>query len=122
MNLLRFLPAVRKTGFAALAALANRRVPGRLKVWALVAIAIVLSPLNILGDIPLLGVVDDAGLLALVLVWFTRSSLPYINTVDAQPVVNRAGVRDRGPQYDGHAHARGSAIATHASPRDRIRS
>jgi len=44
---------------------------------------LVLSPLNVLGDIPLLGMIDDAGLLTLVLLWFTRVSAPYLNTIDA---------------------------------------
>jgi hypothetical protein len=36
-----------------------------------------------LGDIPLLGIIDDAGLLFWVLTWFTRASAPYRNTIDA---------------------------------------
>jgi uncharacterized membrane protein YkvA (DUF1232 family) len=47
------------------------------------AAVLVISPLNILGDIPLLGMLDDAGLLTLVMLWFTRSSAPYINTFDS---------------------------------------
>jgi hypothetical protein len=34
------------------------------------------------SDIPLLGAVDDAGLLTLVMLWFTRVSTPYQNTID----------------------------------------
>ncbi|HTD33467.1 MAG TPA: hypothetical protein VK665_07400 [Candidatus Elarobacter sp.] len=37
-----------------------------------------LSPLNILGDIPLLGIVDDAALLALLVGWFVRSAERYV--------------------------------------------
>ncbi len=43
-----------------------------------------LSPLNLLGDIPLLGTIDDAGMLTLVLLWFTRASAPYQHTIDAR--------------------------------------
>jgi len=39
---------------------------------------LVLSPLNILGDIPLLGIVDDAALLALPVGWFVRSAEQYV--------------------------------------------
>ena len=56
---------------------------------ALAAAVFVISPLDLLGDIPLLGVVDDAALLALVLAWFTRASTPYMNTFDAAPIVKR---------------------------------
>jgi hypothetical protein len=43
----------------------------------------VLSPLNLLGDIPLLGTIDDAGSLTLVMLWLTRVCAPYQNTIDA---------------------------------------
>jgi uncharacterized membrane protein YkvA (DUF1232 family) len=82
VTLLRFALAARKTILRALAALFDRRVPGHLKLAAVAAAVFVISPLNILGDIPLLGMLDDAGLLTLVILWFTRSSAPYINTFD----------------------------------------
>jgi uncharacterized membrane protein YkvA (DUF1232 family) len=74
--------ALRKTAARSLRALVDRRVPGRLKFVAVVATLFVLSPLNLLGDIPVLGAIDDAALLMLVLTWFTRASSPYQNTID----------------------------------------
>jgi uncharacterized membrane protein YkvA (DUF1232 family) len=79
----RLVFALRKIAFAALAAFADRRVPVRLKLLAAAAALLVMSPLNVLGDIPLLGIIDDAGLLFWVLTWFTRASAPYRNTIDA---------------------------------------
>jgi uncharacterized membrane protein YkvA (DUF1232 family) len=83
VRMLRLVLAMRKTAFRSLAALADRRVPSRLKWLALAGALFVISPLNVLGDIPLLGLVDDAGLLMMVLMWFTRASAPYQNTFDA---------------------------------------
>jgi uncharacterized membrane protein YkvA (DUF1232 family) len=83
MNLLRFALTLRRVGAASLAALVDRRVPARLKVIAVVAALFIVSPLNILGDLPLLGIIDDAALLALVLTWFTRVSKPYLSTIDS---------------------------------------
>ncbi len=83
MILLRRLPGLRRTLARALHALVDGRVPGRLKLIAVGAALFVISPLNFLGDIPLLGILDDAGLLGLVLMWFTRASRPYQNTFEA---------------------------------------
>jgi uncharacterized membrane protein YkvA (DUF1232 family) len=83
VRLFRLALVWRKTALRALAALVDGRVPGRLKLIAIAATLFVLSPLNLLGDIPLLGMVDDAGLLTLVMLWFARSSAPYQNTIDA---------------------------------------
>lgn len=74
---------LRRIASRALSALVDRRVPGRLKVVAVIGTLFVLSPLNLLGDIPVLGALDDAALLALVFSWFTRASLPYQHTIDA---------------------------------------
>jgi uncharacterized membrane protein YkvA (DUF1232 family) len=60
--------------------LRSTRVPGRLKITALVLALLIISPLNILGDIPLLGIVDDAALLAVLLNWFVGTAERYIAT------------------------------------------
>jgi uncharacterized membrane protein YkvA (DUF1232 family) len=83
VNLLRIAIAWRKTAFRAVGALVDGRVPAHLKLFAVAAVLFVLSPLNLLGDIPLLGTIDDAGMLTLVLLWFTRASAPYQNPIDA---------------------------------------
>jgi uncharacterized membrane protein YkvA (DUF1232 family) len=78
----RFAFGLRRPAFRALRAMGDRRVPGHLKLLLIAATIFVLSPLNILGDLPLLGFFDDAGLLALAFTWFSRASAPYINTID----------------------------------------
>ncbi len=56
------------------------RVPNRLKIIALALAIFIVSPLNILGDIPFLGIIDDAALLALLLNWFVSSAERHIAT------------------------------------------
>jgi len=55
----------------------DARVPMRLKVIALVVALLIVSPLNIFGDIPLLGIADDVALFGLLLNWFVRSAGRY---------------------------------------------
>lgn len=90
MNILRLGITLRKTAARAFAAFVDGRVPGRLKCIAFAATLFVVSPLNIFGDIPLLGVLDDAALVSLILMWFVRASLPYQRTIDAVAVARRA--------------------------------
>ena len=78
MNFFRLFFTLRTTAVRAFELIRDVRVPLRLKVLALLAAVFVLSPLNILGDIPLIGIVDDAALLALLLNWFVRAGEPYV--------------------------------------------
>ncbi len=50
-------------------------VPFRLKLIALALALLILSPLNILGDIPLLGLVDDVALMSLLAGWFVGAAM-----------------------------------------------
>ncbi|HEY4440416.1 MAG TPA: DUF1232 domain-containing protein [Candidatus Elarobacter sp.] len=77
MGLLRLLLTSRRNLGRALTLIQSARVPLRLKIMAAVAALFIISPLNILGDIPLLGIVDDAALLALLLGWFVRAAEPF---------------------------------------------
>jgi uncharacterized membrane protein YkvA (DUF1232 family) len=45
-------------------------VPRHLKVVTLVLAVLIFSPLNILGDIPLIGIFDDIALLTMLASWF----------------------------------------------------
>jgi uncharacterized membrane protein YkvA (DUF1232 family) len=74
MGLFKLLLTSRRTLGRAVALFRDSRVSLRLKVLAVLGVLFILSPLNILGDIPLLGIVDDAALLALLLSWFVRTS------------------------------------------------
>jgi uncharacterized membrane protein YkvA (DUF1232 family) len=82
VRIYRLFLVLRKTALRSLGALVDTRVPGRLKFLAVVATLFVLSPLNLLGDIPVLGAIDDTALLMLVLTWFTRASSTYQNTIE----------------------------------------
>lgn len=77
MGLFRLFVTSRRNAIRAYALARDPRVPLRLKVIACAALLFILSPLNILGDIPLLGIVDDAALIALLLGWFVRVASPY---------------------------------------------
>ncbi len=59
----------------------NPLVPLHLKLVALGLALLILSPLNILGDLPLLGLVDDVALLSLLAGWFVRAAVRYEQSV-----------------------------------------
>ena len=77
MGLLRLLLTSRRTIVRAWWLARDERVPRRFKVMALAGVLLILSPLNLLGDIPLLGFFDDAALLGFLLSWFVRVAQPY---------------------------------------------
>lgn len=54
----------------------DRRVSPALKVLTGVGALLVVSPINILGDLPVIGVVDDAVLLMLIALLFVRLCPP----------------------------------------------
>jgi uncharacterized membrane protein YkvA (DUF1232 family) len=85
MIFFRLFFTIRTTAVRAFELIRDVRVPLRLKVLAVLAAVFILSPLNILGDIPLIGIVDDAALLALLLNWFVRASEPHVEI--AHPLV-----------------------------------
>ena len=74
MGLLRLLFTSRATLLRALVLARDTRVPGRLKLLGLVGAALIVSPLNVLQCIPLLGIIDDAVLFSLLLSWFVRAA------------------------------------------------
>ena len=55
----------------------DARVPRRLKVLLGLGVLLILSPINLLGDLPLLGFFDDAALIGFLLSWFVRTAGPY---------------------------------------------
>ncbi len=55
----------------------SSRVPVRLKCAVLVLALLIVSPLNVLGDVPFLGWLDDVALMALLLGWFARAAAAY---------------------------------------------
>jgi uncharacterized membrane protein YkvA (DUF1232 family) len=87
MGLLKLLLTSRRTVVRAYALARDARVPLRLKLIAAAALLFILSPLNVLGDIPLLGIADDAVLIALVLSWFVRVASPYGVEISRQTLI-----------------------------------
>jgi uncharacterized membrane protein YkvA (DUF1232 family) len=73
MKLMRFL-VLKKQLLEAGRLFRSERVPGGLKLATVAFALLIVSPLNLLGDIPLLGVVDDVALMGLLLGWFLRSA------------------------------------------------
>jgi uncharacterized membrane protein YkvA (DUF1232 family) len=81
----------RRTLARAYALASDSRVPMRLKLLALIGAVCILSPLNIRGDSPLLGLLDDAALLALLLAWFVRAATPWTAQAPAPaPIAERS--------------------------------
>ncbi len=68
---------IRTSLTAAYRMMRNPVVPLHLKLIALGLALLILSPLNILGDLPLLGIVDDVALLGLLAGWFVRAAVRY---------------------------------------------
>jgi uncharacterized membrane protein YkvA (DUF1232 family) len=72
MTIFRFLRLVRswRSFIAAFRLMRSNEVPLHLKLIAAALALVILSPINILGDIPLLGLFDDVALLGLLAGWF----------------------------------------------------
>ncbi len=87
MGFIRLLVTSRRTLGRALALLRDPRVPLRLKLLTAAGALFILSPLNILGDIPLLGILDDAALLAMLLAWFVRAGSRYGVEISKQTLI-----------------------------------
>jgi uncharacterized membrane protein YkvA (DUF1232 family) len=69
-------------------------VPMHLKLIAAGLALLILSPFNLLGDIPFLGLLDDVALLGLLAGWFTTAAGRYAGVVTIEgelvPVDGRA--------------------------------
>lgn len=98
MRVLRFFRLFRVwRSFAEAIRLARHpAVPLHLKIIAGVLALVIISPVNILGDIPLLGMLDDVALLALLAGWFARAAAPYAAAVTLEgELVPRPGSTPR---------------------------
>ena len=74
MGLFRLLLTSRATLVRAYALARDARVPAHLKLLALLGAVLILSPLNVLEFIPIVGIVDDVVLFGLLLSWFVRAA------------------------------------------------
>ena len=95
MRVLRFFRLFRawRSFGSALRLMRDPAVPLHLKLIAGVLALVIISPLNILGDIPLLGLFDDVALLALLAGWFTGAASRYagVMTIEGELVAVDAG-------------------------------
>ncbi len=74
MGLLRLLLTSRATLVRAWQLARDARVPGQLKLLALVGALLIVSPLNVLEFVPVIGIVDDVVLFGFLLSWFVRAA------------------------------------------------
>jgi uncharacterized membrane protein YkvA (DUF1232 family) len=67
------------------------RVPLHLKIIAGALALLIISPLNILGDIPLLGLFDDVALLGILAGWFVSAAARHdaLTTIEGELVRSR---------------------------------
>jgi uncharacterized membrane protein YkvA (DUF1232 family) len=72
MRLLRLFLAAKAAVLRAVPLMRDVRVPLPLKLTAAALALLVISPLDLFGDVPVLGALDDAALLALLCWWFVR--------------------------------------------------
>lgn len=93
MKIFRTLSAARRELPRVIPLYRDARVPLWAKIAAIAAALLVVSPLNILGDIPLLGFFDDAALLAFVVHYFVRFAEGRIANAFVVPNVKNVGPR-----------------------------
>ncbi len=89
MRLFALITAARKALPRALPLLRDARVPLALKIAAAVGAVLVISPVDIFGDIPVLGALDDAALLTLLCVWFVRLASRHVEVAPAMALARR---------------------------------
>ncbi len=84
MRLLRLLFAAKAAIFRTVPLVRDARVPLSLKVVAALIGLLIISPLDLFGDIPVLGALDDAALLTLLCVWFVSRAASHVEPVPAR--------------------------------------
>jgi len=88
MRALRLLIAARSAIVRTVPLMRDVRVPLALKGIAAALALLVISPLDLFGDIPGLGVIDDVALLTLLCMWFVHQAGRHVEPV---PVRVRTG-------------------------------
>jgi uncharacterized membrane protein YkvA (DUF1232 family) len=84
MRLLRLLFAAKAAIFRTVPLVRDAQVPLSLKVVAALIGLLIISPLDLFGDIPVLGALDDAALLTLLCVWFVSRAVRHVEPVPAR--------------------------------------
>lgn len=93
MGLLKLLFTSRATLIRAFALVRDARVPAHLKLLGLLGALLIVSPLNVLEYVPLLGIVDDVVLFGFLLSWFVRAAEASLATatIEGTAIVVPAG-------------------------------
>jgi uncharacterized membrane protein YkvA (DUF1232 family) len=88
MRLLRLLLAAKTAIFRTVPLMRHARVPLSLKLVVAAIGLLIISPLDVFGDVPVLGAFDDAALLTLLCVWFVSQASRHVEPI---PVRRRSG-------------------------------
>lgn len=90
MRLLRLLFTAKTAIFRTVPLLRDGRVPLALKFITFAIALLVISPVDLFSDVPVLGALDDAALLTLLCMWFVSQASKHVEPV---PVRRRSGSR-----------------------------
>lgn len=82
---MRLFLAAKTAIFRTVPLMLDTRVPLALKLAAAVIGVLVISPIDIFSDIPVLGALDDAVLLSVLCVWFARQAAKHLEPVPVRP-------------------------------------
>jgi uncharacterized membrane protein YkvA (DUF1232 family) len=82
---MRLLLAAKTAIFRTVPLMRDVRVPLSLKLVAAAIGLLVISPVDIFGDIPVLGALDDAALLTLLCMWFVSQAAKHVEPVPVRP-------------------------------------
>jgi uncharacterized membrane protein YkvA (DUF1232 family) len=85
---MRLFLAAKTAVFRTMPLLRDARVPMSLKLIAAAIGLLVISPIDVFSDIPVLGALDDAALLTLLCMWFVSQASKHVEPV---PVRRRTG-------------------------------
>ncbi len=88
MRLMRLLLVAKRAIFRTIPLVRDVRVPTSLKLIAAAVALLIVSPIDVFSDIPVLGAIDDAALLTLLCMWFVSQAAKHIEPV---PVPRRPG-------------------------------
>jgi uncharacterized membrane protein YkvA (DUF1232 family) len=88
MRIVRLFFAAKTAIFRTVPLMRDTRVPLVLKLVAAAIALLVVSPIDVFGDIPVLGALDDAALLTLLCMWFVSQAAKRVEPV---PVRRRPG-------------------------------
>lgn len=88
MRVLSLFFAAKTAIFRTVPLIRDARVPLSLKLVAAAIALLVISPIDLFGDVPVLGALDDAALLTLLCMWFVSRAAKH---VEPFPVRRRSG-------------------------------